>query len=61
MVCMSVMMAAGYLVQGWLGLVGALAVGWVAFLAVFLPFVWLGWRRQASTQRVREAVSTEPT
>lgn len=57
MVSMSVMMAAGYLAQDRLGLGGALAIGWLAFLAVFLPYVWYGWRRQASTLHVREAAS----
>ena len=57
MVSMSVMMAAGYLVQDRLGLGGALAVGWLAFLAVFLPHVWYSWRRHESTPPVKEAVS----
>jgi hypothetical protein len=57
MVCMSVMMAVGYLVQGRLGLGGALAIGWLAYLALFLPYMWYSGRRQESAPRVREAVS----
>jgi hypothetical protein len=57
MVCMSVMMAAGYLVQARLGPGGALAIGWLAFLAVFCPYMWYSGRRQESASRVGDIVS----
>jgi len=56
MVCMSVMMAAGYLVQGQLGLGGALAVGWLAYLAVFLPYMWYYSRRQETRPQVKGSI-----
>jgi hypothetical protein len=53
---MSVMMAAGFLVQGQLGLGGALAVGWLAYLAVFLPYMWYYSRRQETRPQVKGSV-----
>ncbi|MHB1356930.1 MAG: hypothetical protein ACYCZF_13260 [Anaerolineae bacterium] len=52
------MMVASRLSQPYVGLAWSLAVGWVVFLAIFIPFTILSWRkqdRQAANQAMIEA------
>jgi len=57
MVAFSALVATAWLTQGTLGLGGALAVGWLAFLALFVPLTRLRWR--ADARRVGAVGDTE--
>ncbi len=54
------LMAVSHVAQPYVGLGPSLALGWVAFLGLFLPFTWYTWRHPAGAAEARSSLSVSP-
>ena len=55
------MMVASRLSQPLIGLAWSLGIGWIVFLAIFLPYTILSWRKQDRLSIIQAEAITQPT